>query len=69
MKELKDEYKPGGVTRTNPFSGESAELTLEQAKLHDQIKLAELNEDYDTVRKGLSKFAKLNPSAYMTLLD
>ena len=55
--------------RTNPFSGESAELTDEQAALHDQIKLAELNEDYDTVRKGLSKFAKLNPSAYMTLLD
>lgn len=57
------------VTRINPYSGESAELTLEQAKLHDQIKLAELNEDYDTVRKGLTKFAKLNPSAYMTLLD
>jgi len=57
------------VIRTNPFSGESAELTLEQAKLHDEIKNAELNEDYDTVRKGLTKFAKLNPSAYMTLLD
>ena len=57
------------VTRTNPYSGESAELTLEQAKLHDEIKLAEINEDYDTVRKGLSKFMKLNPSAYMTLLD
>ena len=57
------------VTRTNPYSGESAELTLEQAKLYDKIKLAELIEDYDTVRKGLSKFMKLNPSAYMTLLD
>ena len=57
------------VTRTNPYSGESAELTLEQAKLHDDIKYAELIEDYDTVRKGLSKFMKLNPSAYMTLLD
>jgi hypothetical protein len=55
--------------RTNPFSGETAELTEEQAALHDEIKNAELNEDYDTVRKGLSKFAKLNPSAYMTLLD
>jgi hypothetical protein len=55
--------------RTNPFSGESAVLTNEQAALHDEIKNAELNEDYDTVQKGLSKFAKLNPSAYMTLLD
>jgi len=44
-------------------------LTNEQAALHDEIKNAELNEDYDTVQKGLSKFAKLNPSAYMTLLD
>ena len=57
------------VTRTNPYSGESAELTLEQAKLHDDIKYAELIEDYDTVRKGLRKFMKLNPAAYMTLLD
>ena len=55
--------------RTNPFSGESAVLTNEQAALHDEIKNAELNEDYDTVQKGLSKFAKLTPSAYMTLLD
>ena len=55
--------------RTNPFSGESAVLTDEQAALHDEIKNAELNEDYDTVRKGLSKFSKLNPSAYMPLLD
>ena len=55
--------------RTNPFSGESAVLTNEQAALHDEIKNAELNEDYDTVRKGLNKFSKLNPSAYMTLLD
>ena len=57
------------VIRVNPYSGESAELTLEQAQLHDEIKNAELNQDYDTVRKGLTKFAKLNPSAYMTLLD
>ena len=57
------------VKRVNPFSGESAMLTPEQARLHDDIKNAELNEDYDTVRKGLSKFMKLNPSAYMTLLD
>ena len=57
------------VRRVNPYSGESAMLTPEQARLHDEIKHAELVEDYDTVRKGLSKFMKLNPSAYMTLLD
>ena len=57
------------VIRTNPYSGESAMLTAEEAKLHDDIKHAELIEDYDTVRNGLSKFMKLNPKAYMTLLD
>jgi len=57
------------VTRTNPYSGESALLTAEEAKLHDDIKYAEFIEDYDTVRKGLSKFSKLNPKAYMILLD
>jgi len=57
------------ITRTNPYSGESALLTAGEAKLYDDIKTAELKEDYDTVRKGLTKFAKLNPSAYMTLLD
>ena len=56
-------------TRTNPYSGESAELTLEEAKLYDHIKVVELIEDWAAVRKGLSKFIKLNPSAYMTLLD
>lgn len=55
--------------RTNPYSGESAELTDEQAALYDLIKHSEEKEDYDAVQKGLSKFAKLNPDAYMTLLD
>ena len=57
------------ITRTNPYSGESGLLTAGEAKLYDDIKTAELKEDYDTVRQGLTKFAKLNPSAYMTLLD
>ena len=33
------------------------------------IKQAELDEDYDTVRKGLNKFGRMNADAYMTLLD
>tara|TARA_R100001440_G_scaffold38204_1_gene57891 strand:- start:1078 stop:1254 length:177 start_codon:yes stop_codon:yes gene_type:complete len=55
--------------RTNPFSGESAQLTDEQAKLHDEIKTAEAKEDYDTMQKKISKFSRLNPEAYFILID
>ena len=44
-------------------------LTNEEAILYDQIKMAEVNEDYKTMQSGLSKFMKLNAGAYMTLLD
>ena len=44
-------------------------LTPEEHKLYIEIKQAEWDEDYDTVRKGLRKFGKLNAKAYMTLLD
>jgi len=55
--------------RTNPYSGQSEMLTNEEAILYDAIKDAEVNEDYKTVRSGLDKFSRLNPKAYMTLLD
>lgn len=55
--------------RTNPFSGQSEMLTNEEAILYDQIKTAEVNEDWKTMQAGLSKFSRLNPGAYMTLLD
>ena len=54
---------------TNPFSGQSAMLTEEENKLYLSIKLAEIEEKYDIMQKQLSKFSRLNPSAYMTLLD
>jgi len=57
------------IKTTNPFSGESTMLTPEEHKLYIDIKEAELNEDYDTVRKGLSKFSRMNAKAYMILLD
>jgi hypothetical protein len=57
------------IETTNPFSGQSAMLTPEEYKLYIMIKQAELDEDYKTVQKGLSKFSKMNASAYMTLLD
>jgi len=55
--------------RTNPYSGQSEMLTNEEAILYDQVKMAEVNEDYKTLQSGLDKFSRLNPKAYLTLLD
>ena len=57
------------IKATNPYSGESEMLTPEEHKLYIEIKTAEVNEDYNTMQKGLSKFSRLNAKAYMTLLD
>jgi hypothetical protein len=57
------------IKATNPYSGESEMLTPEEHKLYIEIKEAEFNEDYKTVQKGLSKFSRMNASAFMTLLD
>ena len=57
------------IKATNPYSGQSEMLTPEEHKLYIEIKEAEVNEDYKTMQKGLSKFSRMNASAYMTLLD
>jgi len=57
------------IKRTNPYSGESEMLTREEAMLHDTVKQAEEMQEYDKMQKALSKFSRLNPKAYMTLLD
>ena len=69
---LNEDYKEQMQTRikvTNPFSGQSAMLTEEENKLYLSIKLAELTENYTFMQKQLDKFSRLNPPAYMTLLD
>ena len=67
---LDEDYKETmKIKATNPYSGESEMLTPEEHKLYIQIKEAERDEDYDTMQKGLSKFSRMNASAYMTLLD
>ena len=55
--------------RTNPFSGQSEMLTNEEAMVHDMVKQSEEMEEYNKMQKGLDKFSKMNPKAYMTLLD
>jgi len=57
------------IKATNPYSGQSEMLTPEEHKLYIEIKQAEWDQDYDTVRKGLDKFSRMNAAAYMTLLD
>ena len=57
------------IKATNPYSGQSEMLTPEEHKLYIEIKDAEIKEDYKTMQKGLSKFSRMNASAYMTLLD
>jgi len=57
------------ITRTNPFSGESAELTQAAAAIYDTIKGAEMMGQYEVVRQGLDWFINNHPEEYMTLLD
>ena len=56
-------------TRRNRFTGKSVELTKEEADLHDQVFYHEALDQWDEMLKAKDKFCKLNPSAYMTLLD
>ena len=57
------------ITRTNPFSGVSVELTIEEAARYDQIKQDEVNENYGRMQSGLTWFQKNNVDAYYKLLD
>ena len=57
------------VKVTNPFSGQSEMLTEEESNLYYRIKNLELAELYDEMQQALSKFSRMNPKAYMTLLD
>ena len=57
------------IKATNPYSNESTMLTPEEHKLYIEIKEHERDEEYNQMQKKLSKFSRLNASAYMVLLD
>jgi hypothetical protein len=57
------------IKTINPYSGESEMLTPEEHALYTQIKQDEITENYSSMTKGISKFSRMNPKAYMTLLD
>ena len=64
-------------TVTNPYSGQSYELTAEELSMYDFImgasSLMEMGMHHDKMitdmRKGLTWFRKNNPDAYYVLLD
>ncbi len=69
-------------TRRNRFTGESIELTQEEAKRHDQIFVSEAlatiedkelgegnSKHWQKMRDNLDWFIKNNAKAYMVLLD
>ncbi len=68
--------------RKNRFTGESVQLTAEEAKKHDEIFTYEMlataddklhgygaSRHWNIVRKNLNWFRKNNAKAYMILLD
>ena len=68
---------PKGDTITNPFSGESFDLTAEELSMYDLIMGINYIGDHrgwddemiDIHRKALKWFSKNNIEAYMVLLD
>ena len=66
---IQDMTKKETITRTNPFSGVSVELTMEEALRYDQIKQDEVNENYGRMNHGREWFMKNNVDAYYKLID
>ena len=65
------------IKATNPYSGQSIDLTVEEFMRYQIVKQAEQQADpnkgddpmWDAVRGGLDWFRKHNAKAYMVLLD
>ena len=58
-----------GNTVSNPYTGETADLSAEELSMYDLIMGAQIGMHYDIMRKGLDWFKEANPEAYMVLLD
>lgn len=57
------------IKATNPYSGQSEMLTQDEFIVYTMVKKFEEIGEYELMQEGLSKFSKMNPKAYMTLLD
>ena len=58
-----------GDTVSNPFTGDSVELTAEELSMYDLIMGAQMLNEWDVMQKGLGWFRRENAEAYMVLLD
>jgi len=57
------------ITTTNPFSGQSIDLTFYEHELYSSIKYYERFERYEPMQKAIDKFSRLNPKAHKVLVD
>jgi|TARA_R100001510_G_C7589150_1_gene159456 hypothetical protein len=57
------------IKATNPYSGQSEMLTQDEYIVYTMVKKFEELGEYKLMQEGLTKFSKMNPKAYMTLLD
>ena len=57
------------IKTTNPFSGQSIDLTENEHKLYNSIKELEEQEKYELMQKSIDKFSRLNPKAHRVLVD
>ena len=57
------------LTIQNPYSNDSVKLPAFAVAIYDTIKGAEMTEDYDTVRQGITWFQKNFVKQYYVLLD
>ena len=66
--DYKETMKPK-IKTTNPFSGQSIDLTEDEHTLYNAIKMLEADELYEPMQKAIDKFSRLNPKAYRVLVD
>ena len=57
------------IKTTNPFSGQSIDLTEDEHTLYNAIKMLEADELYEPMQKAIDKFSRLNPRAHRVLVD
>jgi len=57
------------IKTTNPYSGQSIDLTQEELNLYNTIKGLEEREQYEQMQKAIDKFSRMNAKAYKVLVD
>jgi hypothetical protein len=66
---MNNKRKDTMIKTTNPFSGQSIDLTEDEHTLYNAIKMLEADELYEPMQKAIDKFSRLNPKAHRVLVD